>query len=165
MTTSQTSADLKKVIEETPTAFILSYKDGAEQNDPAVINRNTTPDCTRHLLPVSLAVSLGAPADFVIDNAEYQRLFASDLKVGGVQKSVISNLIIDVEARKAAASTVSDMVFKDGEVLVMEHSWFLDFTEDGSKVKKVVEFCDSDSVHKLMAKVGQARQAEGPQNE
>ncbi|KAH7118590.1 hypothetical protein B0J13DRAFT_569432 [Dactylonectria estremocensis] len=163
--TSQTPADLKKTIEETLRAFILSYKDGAEQNDPAIINRNTTADCTRHLLPASLAKALGAPADFVIDNAEYQRLFASDLKVGGVQKSVISNLTIDAEAKKAAASTVSDMVFKDGEVLVMEHSWFLDFTDDGSKVKKAVEFCDSDSVHKLMAKVGEARQGAEPQNE
>ncbi|KAL6408783.1 hypothetical protein AUP68_07729 [Ilyonectria robusta] len=153
MTTSQTPTDLRKIIGETLRAFIFAYKDGGEQNDPAIINRDVTADCTRHLLPASLATSLGAPADFVISNDEYQKLFAADLKAGSVQKIVISNLTVDVEARKAAATTVSDMVFKDGETIVMEHSWILDFTEDGSKVKKVIEFCDPTSVHQMLAKV------------
>ncbi|KPM42503.1 hypothetical protein AK830_g4043 [Neonectria ditissima] len=148
-----TSRDIKKNIEATFTDFIAAYKDGAKQNDPAIINRNVTADCTRHLLPTSLLKALGAPQDFVIDNAEYERLFAVDLQVGGVQEFTISNLVIDAEDRKAAATTLAKMVFKNGEELVMEHSWFVDFTEDGTKVKKVVEFCDGESVHKLMAEV------------
>ncbi|RMJ20025.1 hypothetical protein CDV36_000248 [Fusarium kuroshium] len=152
MASSQNSADLRKAIEETTRGFIAAYKDGAEENKPAIINRNVADGCTRHLLPASLLKALGAPPDFVIDNAEYERLFAQDLEVGGVQRSDISNLTIDVEARKAAATTVTDMVCKDGETIVMEHSWFLSFNGDGSKVTKVVEFCDAESVHRLMAK-------------
>ncbi|KAJ3530483.1 hypothetical protein NM208_g9312 [Fusarium decemcellulare] len=135
------TAEIRKTIEASLRHFILAYKDAAEQNDASLVNRNTTPDCTRHLLPVSLCTSLGAPADFVIDNAEYERLTAEDLLIGG-----------------ASCMTSSDMVFHDGEVLVMEHTWALDFTEDGSKVKKVVEFCDQDSVHKLMAKAKQEKE-------
>jgi hypothetical protein len=151
---ASSQAEIRSTIEATIRDFIGAYKDGAAQNDPSIINRNVAAQCTRHLLPASLVQALGAPADFVIDNEEYQRLFANDLKVGGVQRCTLSNLVIDVTARKAAATTVADMVCKDGETIVMEHSWFLDFSEDGSKVTKVVEFCDPDGVHKLMAKIG-----------
>ncbi|KAF5005496.1 hypothetical protein FDECE_8074 [Fusarium decemcellulare] len=152
------TTEIRKTIEASLRHFILAYKDAAEQNDASLVNRNTTPDCTRHLLPVSLCTSLGAPADFVIDNAEYERLTAEDLLIGGVKRSDISHVVIDVEARKASCMTSSDMVFHDGEVLVMEHTWALDFTDDGSRVKKVVEFCDQDSVHKLMAKAKQEKE-------
>lgn len=152
MASGQDSASLRKAIETTTRGFIAAYKDGAEEDNPAIINRNVADGCTRHLLPASLLKALGAPPDFVIDNAEYERLFAQDLEVGGVQRSDISNLTIDVEARKAAATTVTDMVCKDEETIIMEHSWFLSFNEDGSKVAKVVEFCDAESVHRLMAK-------------
>ncbi|KAM0424507.1 hypothetical protein ACHAPT_010221 [Fusarium lateritium] len=152
MASNQDSAGIRKAIEATTRGFIAAYKDGAIENDPAIINRNVDPSCTRHLLPASLLKALGAPLDYVIGNDEYEKLFAQDLEVGGVERSDISNLTIDVEARKAAAATVTDMVCKDGETIVMEHSWFLSFNEDGSKVTKVVEFCDAESVHRLMAK-------------
>ena len=49
--------------------------------------------------------------------------------------------------------TKADMVFKDGETIVMEHAWILDFSEDGRKVVSVVEFCDQVATRKMVAKV------------
>lgn len=153
MASSQAPADIKTAIETTLRAFIAAYKDSAAENNAALINRDVTADCTRQLLPASLLEFFGAPPDHLVDNNEYERLTANDLEAGGAQRSSILDLIIDAAGRKAAFRTVTDMVFKDGETLVMEHCWFLYFTEDGSKVKKVVEFCDADSVKKLMARV------------
>jgi hypothetical protein len=36
-----------------------------------------------------------------------------------------------------------------GESYQAELAWFLYFNEDGSKVKKVVEFCDKDVILKM----------------
>lgn len=65
----------------------------------------------------------------------------------------MENLTIDTEAKRAAATTKSDMVFKDGETLVMEHAWILDFSEDGGKVIRVVEFCDQLATRRMVGKV------------
>jgi hypothetical protein len=36
-----------------------------------------------------------------------------------------------------------------GEVYAAEQAWVLYFTEDGTKVEKVIEFCDKDVILKM----------------
>lgn len=148
------STTLRATIEATFRSLFAAYMDGADQNDPSIINRDLTPECTRHLLPASMLADIGAPAGWVIDNAEYERQFAHDLKTGRVTRMEISNLIVDTETRKAAAMTSTDMTYKDGEVIPIEHSWIIEFNEDGSKATKIVEFCDIVGVRKMVAKAG-----------
>ncbi|WYZ35720.1 hypothetical protein EsH8_X_000367 [Colletotrichum jinshuiense] len=144
----------RQTAEATIKSFLESYTDGASQNDPSIINRDVTPDCTRHLLPGSMLKAFGMPPDFGISTDAYEKNFAKDIRAFSVHDNVISNLVIDAETRKAAFTSVSKIVFKDGsESLALEFSWFLDFNEDGSKVKKVIEFCDKDSVVIVHAKV------------
>lgn len=78
-------------------------------------------------------------------NDAYLHVFADGLKVGGMHKNTISDLIIDVDARKAAVTTVAELVFNNGEELKLDFSWFLHFNEDGDKICKIVEFVDSDT--------------------
>ncbi len=148
------STNLRASIEATFRSLLGAYKEGGETQDTSVINRDLTPDCTRHLLPKSMLEDLGAPTDWVIDNAEYERQFASDLKTGRTTHMEINNLIIDTETRKAAATTVTDVTYHDGEVIRIEHSWIISFNEDGSKATKLVEFVDIIGVRKMVAKAG-----------
>ncbi|PNP82667.1 hypothetical protein FNYG_03898 [Fusarium nygamai] len=78
-------------------------------------------------------------------NDQYLHVFTEGLKVGGMHKNTISDLIIDVEDRKAAVTTVAELVFNNGEDLKLDFSWFLHFNEDGDKICKIVEFVDSDT--------------------
>ncbi|GJC87754.1 hypothetical protein ColLi_10592 [Colletotrichum liriopes] len=154
MTSNQSSTDLRKAIEATTKSFLAAYTDSADQHDPSLINRDVTSDCTRHLLPNTMLKAFGVPTDFSIDNASYLKNLVKDLRVCSVQNSVISNLVIDTEARKAALTSTSDIVYKEGsDSHPIEFSWFLDFNEDGSKVKKVIEFCDKDTVLVMHARV------------
>jgi ketosteroid isomerase-like protein len=62
------------------------------------------------------------------------------------ENNIISNLVIDVEARSAAFTSIATVRPNKGEAYENEQAWFLYFVEDGSKVKKVVEFCDKDAI-------------------
>lgn len=101
----------------------------------------------------SLCDWFGVPPDWSHDNEAYKAGIAANLEHGSIKTCEVFNLTIDVDARKSAAMSVSNMVFKDGEELIMEHAWALDFNDDGSKIVKVVEFCDQLATRRMVSKV------------
>jgi hypothetical protein len=81
--------------------------------------------------------------------ATFQAAFAKDMKVLRFENNVISNLAIDVEAYSTAFTSVAKVRPNKGEEYECEQAWFLYFNEDGSKVKRVVEFCDKDVILRM----------------
>ncbi|KAK2033094.1 hypothetical protein LX32DRAFT_635732 [Colletotrichum zoysiae] len=154
MASTPSSAELRKAIEATTRSFLAAYTDANDQNDPSLINRDVTADCTRHMLPRTMVEAFGLPADFSITNEAYAQSIAQNIRVYSVQDSVISDLVIDTEARKAAFTSKSNIVYKEGwESHPIEFSWFLELNEDGSKVRKVTEFCDKETILLLHGRV------------
>ncbi|KAF4422236.1 hypothetical protein F53441_14293 [Fusarium austroafricanum] len=152
MASTQTSNDIKSTIEATVKSYLASFIDARAQNDPSIVNRNTTDDCTRSMLPASL---VGGQRELSMDNVAYQAVFTEGLKTGGMHKNTISDLVIDVEARKAAVTAIAELVFANGEELELDFSWFLHFNDDGSKIKKIVEFVDSDGFKSVKGREGE----------
>ncbi|KAL1856965.1 hypothetical protein Daus18300_010525 [Diaporthe australafricana] len=147
-TTSSTS--LRERIEATARSFLQAYEDGGAQNDASIINRDVTADCERYLLPASVPQAFGLPTDFFFDTTKYRETFAQDIKLLKFKNNIISNLIIDTEARRAAFTSIAEVhIVSSGDSYPAELAWYLYFTEDGSKVKKVVEFCDKDVILKM----------------
>jgi hypothetical protein len=149
MASSPSSTNLRERIEATARAFLSAYEEGGAQDDASIINRDVTADCTRYLLPASVPQAFGLPADFSFDTTKYQETFAKDIKVLKFRNNIIANLVIDTEARRAAFTSIADVHANNGESYPAELAWFLYFNEDGSKVKKVVEFCDKDVILKM----------------
>ena len=118
--------DLRKTMEVTAGEFFSSYQAAALKNDASLVNRSVTPDCKRYLLPQSMHRDQGIPLDLAIDNETYQSEFAKDLAIGSVQRHKVANLVVDVEARRLAATIIAHMLFKVGEeeTLVLEFPWF-----------------------------------------
>lgn len=143
--------DLRQRIETTARAFISAFEEGSVQQDASAINRHATADCTRHLLPASVPQTFGLPVNFVLDAATFEATFAKEIKVLRYGRPAISNLVIDVEARSAALTSVVTVRPNEGEAYDWEQAWFLYLTEDGSRIKKVVEFCDKDVILRLGA--------------
>ncbi|KAB8068484.1 hypothetical protein BDV29DRAFT_199395 [Aspergillus leporis] len=137
MASSPSSTNLRERIVATARAFLSAYEEGGAQDDASIINRDVTADCTRYLLPASVPQAFGLPADSFFDTTKYQETFAKDIKVLKFRNNIISNLVIDTEARRAAFTSIAEL------------AWFLYFNEDGSKVKKAVEFCDKDVILKM----------------
>jgi hypothetical protein len=148
-----TTRDLRAAIEATTRQFFAAYVESGEGNDPAIINRDVDADCKRFYRPISLCDWFGVPPEWSHDNEAYKAGIAANLEHGAIKTCEVFNLTIDADARRSAAMTVSNMVFKDGEKLIMEHAWALDFNHDGSKVVKVVEFCDQLATRRMVSKV------------
>ncbi|KAF9784193.1 hypothetical protein IL306_008121 [Fusarium sp. DS 682] len=138
MASPQTN-DVKTTIEATVKSYLTSFIDARTQNNPSLVNRDVTLDCTRSMLPSPLG------GGFTMTNDAYLQVFTEGLKVGGMHKNTISDLIVDVDARKAAVTTVAELVFNNGEELKLDFSWFLHFNDHGDRICKIVEFVDSDT--------------------
>lgn len=146
-TTSQST--LRERIEATARSFLSAYEETGNHNDASIINRDVTPDCERYLLPATVPQAFGLPADFFFDTTKYQEAVAKDLKVMRFKNNIMSNLVIDTEARRAAFTSVAEVHATNGEIYPAELSWYLYFNEDESKVKKVVEFCDKGVILRM----------------
>ncbi|RBR19170.1 uncharacterized protein FIESC28_05635 [Fusarium coffeatum] len=130
------STDIKQNIEATVKSYVTSFIDAREANDPKITNRDTTPDCLRSMLPSPLGGGGTMP------NEAYEAIFAQGLKAGGMHANDITDLVIDVDARKAAVTTVATLVMA-GEEISLDFSWFLHLNEDGTEINRIVEFVDS----------------------
>ncbi|KAH9203246.1 hypothetical protein DL95DRAFT_399524 [Leptodontidium sp. 2 PMI_412] len=149
MASSSPSMSLRERIKTTTRAFLSAFEEGATHNDPSIINRDVTADCTRHLLPASVPQAFSLPVDFSFGTTEFQEAFAKDIKVLEFRNNIMANLVIDTEARRAAFTSIAEVHAKNGESYSCEQAWVLYFNEDGSKVKKVIEFCDKDVIVKM----------------
>lgn len=141
---------LRQRIETTTHAFLSALEEGGAQNDASLINRDVTADCPRYMIPASLLQAFGLPVDYAFTPAEFQETYAKDIKVLTFKNNVIANLVIDTKARRAAFTSVAEVHPRSGkEAWSYEQAWFMYFTEDGTKVEKVVEFCDKDGLVKM----------------
>ncbi|GIZ46169.1 hypothetical protein CKM354_000930700 [Cercospora kikuchii] len=150
MTSTLSTTDLRQRIEQTARSFLFRFEETSTKNDASIINLDVTEDCTRHMLPASVNQTFQLPADFFFDNKTYQGAVANDIKVLKFKNNVLSNLVIDTEARLAAFTSIAEIHPVDGtEWYSAEQAWYLCFNDDGSKVTKVVEFCDKDVLVKM----------------
>jgi hypothetical protein len=115
MASSPSSTNLRERIVATARAFLSAYEEGGPQDDASIINRDVTADCTRYLLPASVPQAFGLPADFFFDTTKYQETFAKDIKVLKFRNNIISNLVIDTEARRAAFTSIAEVHTNSGE--------------------------------------------------
>ncbi|KEY66067.1 hypothetical protein S7711_08885 [Stachybotrys chartarum IBT 7711] len=149
MASTTSSTTTRERLEATSRAFLSAFEEGGAQNDPSIINRDVTADCRRHMLPASIYEAFGLPADFAFDTTKFQETFAKDLKVMKFKNNLMSNLVIDTEARRAAFTSIAEVHPHNGKTYQVEQAWVLYFNEDGSKVNKVIEFCDKEAILKM----------------
>ncbi|KAM0336734.1 hypothetical protein ACHAPQ_003886 [Fusarium lateritium] len=137
--TSTQDSDIKANIEATVNSYLATFIEAKAQNDPSLVNRNTTPDCIRQMLPTSLS---GGGS---MNNEDYEKVFTQGMSFAAMKKNTASDMIIDVDARKASVTAVAELEKTGGDAFSLDFAWFLHLNEDGSKIKKIVEFVDSET--------------------
>lgn len=152
MASGPSTTSLRESIEATARAFLSAFEEGVVQDDTSIINRDVTADCTRHMHPASVPQAFGLPTDYSFDTTTFQQAYAKDIKVLEFRNNTMANLVIDTDARRAAFTSIAEVHGKGGGSCSAEQAWVLYFNEDGSKVKKVIEFCDKDAIVR-MAKI------------
>jgi len=147
-------SNLRETITKTLNIFFAGYIDGAK--DATKLSTVLTPDCLRTIAPLTFLNAIGAPADLALDNKTYEESYAGELAVAwGKSLDEVANVVIDVEARTAAATTVYTNEFSDGGEFRFEFAWFLKFNEDGTAIERVLEWVDSAGTVKYHAKIAE----------
>lgn len=142
MATSTSLSTIRNSIEQNTTEFISCYETAAKTNDPNSISVHLSSDCRRFLASRAFRESNGIPPGTSLSNADYQAAYQRQMPIWQVTSTEIFNLTIDVEGRKAAARTVDQGEFVDGEKLVLEFAWFLDFNDAGTEITKIMQYAD-----------------------
>lgn len=76
-----------------------------------------------------------------------------EMRIISIDGCEIFNLTVDVGGRKSACRSVMSGTFISGEKYTRSHAWFLDFTEDGTKVKEIYQMNDLQEAREYREKV------------
>ncbi|GAP87479.1 hypothetical protein SAMD00023353_2600730 [Rosellinia necatrix] len=156
---------LRRAIEANTKEFLTSPRVAAERNDPTVLSRTLTQDCRRKIVPASFMLSIGVTnPNQGFTNEQAQQAFSENIKVSSVESIDVHRLCVDEAARASAACTGTVLLFRDGERLRLETAWFLDFVDDGSRIKRIVEFCGEQAAHRRVDKTVRLLQERGALN-
>jgi hypothetical protein len=147
---------LRQTIEQTMHKFLHAFVDVSNANDARLIPSMLDPSCTRLIRPTSLLTRLGAPVDFAFDVAMYEKTIAGGMTAFRSKSVEIADVVIDSIAKNAAASTVNVNQLTDGREFPLQFSWHVSFTEDGTKVTKIIQWCDAIGFPAFQAAVAEA---------
>jgi len=152
---------MRSTIEATVADFMKSYEDAVSASDASILSRTLAADCTRQLAPAALLRNLGMPVDMSMGNEAYEQHMAGELHLLESVGIETLDLSVDAERRRAGARSANDLKLAGKGVFRLEFCWFLDFSDDGRKITKVVQFVDSAEAPKFLALAAEVAAAGG----
>ncbi|RYC60781.1 hypothetical protein CHU98_g5411 [Xylaria longipes] len=136
--------DLRATIELTVRQFLNSPAQALAARDPSPFLVTLTADCAHHLRPLAF-ITANPSLKGVKSNEEQKALMESALPTMEDTRVEIKELVIDPGKRKASVLAEHCTKIIGVEANIMEVTWFLDLTEDGKQISRVVEFIDTDT--------------------
>ncbi|KAI8949236.1 hypothetical protein F4801DRAFT_553902 [Xylaria longipes] len=134
--------DLRATIELTVRQFLNSPAQALAARDPSPFLVTLTADCAHHLRPLAF-ITANPSLKGVKSNEEQKALMESALPTMEDTRVEIKELVIDPGKRKASVLAEHCTKIIGVEANIMEVTWFLDLTEDGKQISRVVEFIDT----------------------
>jgi len=152
---------MEAAMRATLTDFVQSYNDANATKDGRQILRTLTADHTRRMAPASFLRALGIPVDTALTNDQIAAHFGGQLPVIADGRTELRGApVVDATARRAALHIVNHIRLQGAEdVIVLENTWFLDFTEDGKHICRSWEMADSAEAKRYLGLVMQAQKA------
>ncbi|OTB02043.1 hypothetical protein M426DRAFT_25056 [Hypoxylon sp. CI-4A] len=139
---SSSTEELRIAMETTLTTFLENYHIAVRDKNASLLSAVLSPDCTRHLKPSSFVDAYpfikGAET-----NAEYKARMTPEIALMEETRAKILESAVDPANRTASARAEHWTKIANREPTTLEICWFLDFTDDGTKISRVVEFIDT----------------------
>lgn len=140
---ASSNENLHATMESTFKAFLECYPQSVRAKDPSLLLTMLAPECVRYLKPESFL----AKHPFVKaseTNAEYEAHMAPEIVLMEEARGKILDIVVDPAKRKLSARVEHwiKLIGKD-QPSTLEICWFVDLTEDGKKISRIVEFIDT----------------------
>ncbi|KAK4502298.1 hypothetical protein PRZ48_005723 [Zasmidium cellare] len=140
-------------------AFLESYNQAFATRDAKCLSRTLTPDCKRDFAPPSLVELIPSLAKG-LSVAEFEKVEGANIANHDVYVNRIRDMTVDERERKVVIFTNRHAVYKDGREINIPQVNTLWMTEDGMKVKRVLQFLDSLLAKNVMDDVEAKQKAE-----
>ncbi|KAI8962614.1 hypothetical protein F5Y11DRAFT_182223 [Daldinia sp. FL1419] len=144
--------DLRAVMESTLTKYFENSTLAAQTKDVSLISAVLTPDCLRYLKPAAYAESYPS-IKAVETNVEYEARMALEFAVLEESTASILEIVIDPVKRKGSAHVEHTAKVIGRDPVVLEICWYVDFTEDGKNISRMVKFIDTAAGSKVMESI------------
>ncbi|KAI0384954.1 hypothetical protein F5Y04DRAFT_202130 [Hypomontagnella monticulosa] len=141
--------DLHATIESTVAAFFEGYALAARDKNASLISTTLSADCKRYLKPSSFTAAYPF-IKAVETNAEYEARMGPEIATMEETRFKVLESVIDPAKRKASASTEYWLKIAGSAPTTMEICWYFDFTDDGKKISRIVEFIDTATSVKVI---------------
>ncbi|KAI0884962.1 uncharacterized protein GGS22DRAFT_200062 [Annulohypoxylon maeteangense] len=138
---SSPTDDLRSIMESTLLTF-LGHQALNRNVDPSVPASMTTSECLWYIKPDSFMTKYPF-VDGVKTSAEQKEHMGQEIKIMEESRNKILDSTIDAVARKGSAHVEHWTKFDGSKPSIMEICWFVNFTDDGKKISKVVKFIDT----------------------
>ena len=142
--------ELRTAMETTLKTFLENYHVAVRDKNISILSDVLSPDCKRYLKPSGF-VEAHSFMKAVETNAEYEARMMPEFGTMEETRVKILESVIDPVNRKASARAEHWTKIVNNEPTTLEVCWWLDFTDDGTKVSRVVEFIDTAVATQMIA--------------
>lgn len=143
-------ADFRAVLQKTVNAFVDNNTQAVKKKDPSLFSAILTEDCVRTYRPQSFVNRYPQFFKPQITNDDYEAQMKVELQTMKDVSQKITRTVIDTTERAAVIWTEQTITIPDGSKKSVEVIWDLSFTEDGSRVSRILEFVDTYESTKVL---------------
>ncbi|KAM0816005.1 putative SnoaL-like domain-containing protein [Seiridium cardinale] len=143
-------ADFRAILQKTADIFVENNTLAVKRRDASLFSAILTDDCVRIYRPLSFLERYHQFFKKEITNADYEAHMGIELQTMQEVSQKVTRSSIDTTQRRATLWTEQTITTTDQSKKVVEMIWDLEFTEDGTRVKQILEFVDSYESSQLL---------------
>ncbi|KAI1494406.1 hypothetical protein F5X96DRAFT_617785 [Biscogniauxia mediterranea] len=142
--------DFRAVLQQTTNAFLENNTLAVKNKDVSLFSAILTEDCIRMYRPLSFIQRYPQFFKPQITNADYEAQMQVELQTMKDVSQKVTRTVIDTAQRRATIWTEQTITTPDQSKSTVEVIWDLDFTEDGKRVRQILEFVDTFESTKML---------------
>ncbi|KAI0449314.1 hypothetical protein F5B21DRAFT_494637 [Xylaria acuta] len=136
--------DFRSVLQRTIDTFLENNMLALKNKDISLFSIALSEDCVRMYRPLSLIRRYPQFFKPELKNADYEAQMKIEMQTMREVSQKITRTVIDTAQRRASIHSEQTVVTFDGHSEnIVEVIWDLDFTEDGTKISRVLEIVDT----------------------
>ncbi|KAI0595010.1 hypothetical protein F4775DRAFT_570975 [Biscogniauxia sp. FL1348] len=145
--------DFRAVLQETTNAFVENNTLAVKKKDASLFSAILSDDCIRMYRPLSFVQRYPQFFKPQITNADYEAQMKVELQTMKDVSQKVTRTVIDTAQRRATIWTEQTITAPDQSKSSVEVIWDLDFTEDGKRVRQILEFVDTFESTKMLEQI------------
>ncbi|KAI1744059.1 hypothetical protein F4680DRAFT_406066 [Xylaria scruposa] len=144
--------DFRSVLQRTIDTFLENNMLAMKKKDISLFSVALSEDCVRMYRPLSLTRRYPQFFKPEINNSDYEAQMKMELQTMREVSQKVTRTVIDTTQRRASIHTEQTILTDDGQNVV-ETIYDLDFTEDGTKISRILVIVDTYESTKIIEEI------------